>query len=86
MLVLRHQNTGQNHNQETVNKHFEYVAMFRYLGMTVTYLHPGLSPQANYTDRATGGRIILKFILERWDGAVWTRLIWLRTGTCGGLL
>jgi hypothetical protein len=31
-------------------------------------------------------RIILKWILDKWDGAVWTRFIWLRLGTCGGLL
>jgi hypothetical protein len=32
------------------------------------------------------GWIILKWILEREDGVVWTRLIWLRVGTSGGLL
>jgi hypothetical protein len=25
-------------------------------------------------------------ILEKWDKVVWTRLIWLRIGTSGGLL
>ena len=29
------------------------------------------------------GRILLKWIFEKWNGA-WTRLIWFRTGT-GGL-
>jgi hypothetical protein len=33
-----------------------------------------------------GGRIILKWIVERWDGMIWTRLIWLRAGTSGGFL
>jgi hypothetical protein len=31
------------------------------------------------------GRIILRWIFRKWDGA-WTGLIWLRTGTGGGLL
>jgi hypothetical protein len=31
------------------------------------------------------GRIISKWIFKEWDGA-WTGLIWLRTGTGGGLL
>jgi hypothetical protein len=32
------------------------------------------------------GRIILKWIFRRWDVGAWTGLIWLRTGTGGGLL
>jgi hypothetical protein len=32
------------------------------------------------------GRIILKWILKKWDGEAWTGLIWLRIGTGGGLL
>jgi hypothetical protein len=30
--------------------------------------------------------IILRWILERYDGVVWTGLVWLRIGTSGGLL
>jgi hypothetical protein len=33
-----------------------------------------------------GGSTVLKWILERQDGVVWTGLIWLRIGTSGGLL
>jgi hypothetical protein len=33
-----------------------------------------------------GGWTLLKWFLEREDGMVWTGLIWLRIGTCGGLL
>jgi hypothetical protein len=33
-----------------------------------------------------GGRTILKRILEKYDGVVWTGLIWLWIGTSGGLL
>jgi hypothetical protein len=32
------------------------------------------------------GRIILKWIFGEWYGEEWTGLIWLRTGTGGGLL
>jgi hypothetical protein len=32
------------------------------------------------------GRIILRWVLEKRDGTVWTGFIWLRIGTCGGLL
>ena len=32
------------------------------------------------------GRVILKRILKTWDAEPWTGLIWLRTGTGGGLL
>jgi hypothetical protein len=31
-------------------------------------------------------RIILKWILKKWDVGTWTGLIWLRIGTGGGLL
>jgi hypothetical protein len=30
--------------------------------------------------------IILRWILERWDGVMWTGLVWLRIGTSGELL
>jgi hypothetical protein len=33
-----------------------------------------------------GGRIILKWMLEQYDGVVWTGLIWIRIWTSGGLL
>jgi hypothetical protein len=34
-------------------------------------------------DTGVDGKIILKCIFEKWDGA-WTELSWLRTGTGGG--
>ena len=32
------------------------------------------------------GKTILKCILKKWDGSVWTELIWLRIGTSDWLL
>jgi hypothetical protein len=31
-------------------------------------------------------RIILKWVFKKWEGQAWTGLIWLRIGTCSGLL
>jgi ribosomal protein S2 len=36
MLLSCHQNAGQNHYIRTVNRCFENVAQFRYLGTTIT--------------------------------------------------
>jgi hypothetical protein len=32
------------------------------------------------------GMIILKLVFKKWDGGSWTRSIWRRIGTSGGLL
>jgi hypothetical protein len=37
-------------------------------------------------DLDVGGRIILKWILERWDCLVWIELMWLRIGINRGFL
>jgi hypothetical protein len=37
-------------------------------------------------DIGTDGKIILKWILGKRDGKMWTGCIWLRTGTSNGLL
>jgi hypothetical protein len=36
MLLLRRQNARQNHDIKKVNRYFENVAQFKYLGKTVT--------------------------------------------------
>jgi hypothetical protein len=40
----------------------------------------------HYEDQDVGGWIILGLILERWDGVMWTGLVWLRIGRGGELL
>jgi hypothetical protein len=42
--------------------------------------------RGHWEDLDVGGRIILKCILGKCGGVVWTRLIWLRIGTSRGLL
>jgi hypothetical protein len=37
-------------------------------------------------DEDIGGWIILKWICERYNGMIWTGLIWLKLGISGGLL
>jgi hypothetical protein len=40
----------------------------------------------HWEDKDAGGWTILKWILERYNGMVWSGLIWLRIGTSGELL
>ena len=40
----------------------------------------------HFEDPGVDWRIILKCIFKKWNGGGWTGLIWLRTGTGGGLL
>jgi hypothetical protein len=40
----------------------------------------------HWEDQDVGGWVILGRILERWDGGMWTGLVWLRIGTGGELL
>jgi hypothetical protein len=37
-------------------------------------------------DLGIDGRIIIKLVLKKWGAAAWTKLVWLRIGTDGGLL
>jgi hypothetical protein len=40
----------------------------------------------HWEDQDIGGKTILKWVLEGYDGMVWIGLIWLRIGTSAGLL
>jgi hypothetical protein len=40
----------------------------------------------HYEDLDVGGRIILKWVYERWNGMVYIGLMLFRIGTSGGLL
>ena len=43
--------------------------------------------EGNHLEKSgVDGRIILKWILEKWNGGAWTELIGLRIETSGGLL
>jgi hypothetical protein len=49
------------------------------------FLLGDLREHGHLGDPGIDGRIILKWIFKKWDGA-WTGLGWLRIGTGGGLL
>jgi hypothetical protein len=42
--------------------------------------------KARRKETNVGGRIILKWILEKYSGVVWTGFIWLRIRTSSGIL
>jgi hypothetical protein len=54
--------------------------------MHIVYCWESQKERDDYEDQDFGGWIILKWILERQVGVVWTELVWLRIGTSGGLL
>jgi hypothetical protein len=58
-----------------------HVALMGRRGMRIEYWWYSESE-----DQDVGGWTIIKWILERQDGVVWTGSIWLRIGTSGGLL
>jgi hypothetical protein len=55
-------------------------------GTLIDYWWESQRERDHLEDQDVGGCIILGWILERWDGAMWTGLVWLRIGTGGELL
>jgi hypothetical protein len=49
-------------------------------------MHTAFRHKIQKEDVDVDGRIILKWILEKYDGVLCTGLIWLRIGTSGELL
>jgi hypothetical protein len=46
--------------------------------MHVGYWRESQKERGHYENKDVGGWIILKWILEKSDGVIWTRFIWLR--------
>jgi hypothetical protein len=55
-------------------------------GMHVGYCWESQKEREHWEDQDVGEWTILRWILERYDGVVWTGFIWLRIRTSGGLL
>jgi hypothetical protein len=50
-------------------------------GTHIDYWWESQRERDHWEDQNVGGWIILGCILERWDGVMWTGLVWLRIGT-----
>jgi hypothetical protein len=61
-----------------------HVALMGRIEMHIGFWWESRKDILHYGD--VGGKIILKWILERWDEMVWPGFIWLRIGTSGGPL
>jgi hypothetical protein len=48
--------------------------------------HENLKGRGHFKDRGIVAKIILEWILVKYDGKLWTGFMFLRTGTSGGLL
>jgi hypothetical protein len=60
-----------------------HVARMGRRGMHVGYWWESQKERHHQEDQDMVGLIILKGIVERYDGVVWIKLIWLRIGTSG---
>jgi hypothetical protein len=54
--------------------------------MHIGYWWESQKERDHYEDQDVDGWTILKYILYRWNGMVWTGSIWFRIRTSGGLL
>jgi hypothetical protein len=54
--------------------------------MHIGYWWESQKERDHWEDETTDEWTKLKLILEGYDGVIWTGLIWLGTGTSGGLL
>jgi hypothetical protein len=45
-----------------------------------------LSKRHHFQDTGLDGRVVITWMLKKWDGGSWTGLIWLRKGTGSALL
>jgi hypothetical protein len=55
------------------------------IGTRIDYWWESQKERNHWEEQDVGGWI-LEWILERWDGVMWTGLGWLRAGTGGELL
>jgi len=46
----------------------------------------GLRERVHLEDTSVDGRVVIRWIFMKWNGGVWTGLLWLRIGTGGGHL
>jgi hypothetical protein len=53
--------------------------------MHIGYWWESQKERDHQKDQDLGGWTILKWIIKKYDGVVWTGSIWLRIGTSGGL-
>jgi hypothetical protein len=61
--------------------------MLKYNNKThIIFLCKNQKERDHYENIDIGGRIILKWILEKYGRVIWGVLIWFRMGTSGGLL